>query len=537
VKWEQLQEKKEDDELKKYIFLLVAALLILGLVLPGCGGAGQQEEEEEEEEEGVIYTFENGEIVFGIAGEVGHATGDMAKLGATLGSLAINDAGGIDIDGVGHEIVLQVVDTQEATDETGESGTTAMEAAIDDVDFFMGGFRTEAVEEYRDVAMDGEKIFLNCGAATEALQHSCVTDYDKYKYWFKITPYNEYGLASSVLKLVGLTASEIREALGMAADANLDACIIAEDLEWSRDEQVPLLEAGLPPLHITNLETYLVSSLDSASTIGALADIAGNHDPHIIIPVYSGTMGVYYAATLLQYVGAGALAPMSVGINVYAQLKQPWAAGLADPSPGGGAYCAYNVHLDTWAEGVVQSSTTIPFLTAFMSYASGEYPLYTAQTYDACFILQACLEEVGYMEDGVGKAKADDIIAWFEEPGNAPPITTGGTGWYPPITGGGLTEAQVESLYDLASYGYTYNANDWKTPPCTTHDVVYGPEGAHGVGCQWQWDTATSQWTKFGIWPAEGTGVVDQYGDWDFEFPGTKDLILGPWVTAHFGGS
>jgi len=521
--------------LKKILFLIIAGLLILALVaLPGCGGGEQ--EEEEEEEPGVIYTFEDGEIVLGIAGEVGHATGDMAKLGATLAVNGINGAGGIDIDGVTHNFVLQVVDTKEAQDETGESGTTAMEAAVDDVDFFMGGFRTEALEVYRDVAMDAEKIFFDCGAATEHLSQSCVTDYDTYKYWFKTTPYNEYFLASSVLRLVDMTAIKIREALGLAADANLDACIIAEDLEWSRDELVPKLEAGLPDLDITNLKTYLVSSLDSAATIGALADVAANYDPHIIIPIYSGTMGVYYSGTLLSYIGAGALGSMSVGINVYEQFKAPWAAKIA-AAPPDGPYCMFHVLLDTWADGVAQSSTTLPFLTAFMTYASGEYPLYTAATYDACFMLQACLEDVGYVEDGVGKAKANDIIAWLEDPDNAIPTTTGQNSVYPPITGGKLTEAQVKSFYDIASYGYTYNAADWATPPHTTHDLAYGPEWAHGVGCQWQWDSAAGQWKKFGIWPAEvaGADLVDQYGDWNFEFPGTKDLILPTWVVGHFG--
>jgi len=521
--------------LKKYLFLIMTALLLVALLLPGLSCAPTGEQQEEEEEEGVIYTFENGEITFGIAGEVGHATGDMANLGATLASTAINDAGGIVIDGVAHQIALQVVDTKEAQDETGESGVLAMEAAVDDVDFFMGGFRTEALEVYREVAMDAEKMFFDCGAATEALSHSCVTDYDKYKYWIKVTPYNEYFLASSVLRLVDLTARGIRETLGLAADANLDAVIMAEDLEWSRDEQVPKLEAGLPGLHITNLETYLVSSLDPTSTQGALADVAANYDPHIIIPIYSGTMGVVFAGTLLSYVGAGALAPMAVGINVYEQLKAPWAADLATAPPGG-PYCMYNVLLDTWADGVDQSSTTAAFLAAFMTYASGEYPLYTAQTYDECFVLQACLEDVGYVEDGVGKAKADDIIAWLEDPDNRMEITTGTNGLYPPITGGGLTEAQVESLYDVDSYGYTYSAGDWLTPPHTTHDVAYGPEGAHGIGCQWQWDSAAGQWKKLGIWPAEipGADLVDQYGDWNFEFPGTVDLIIPPYVASHF---
>ena len=523
--------------MKRITFLIVGVLLVLGLVLPGCTTPTPPAEE-------VVYTFDGDAVNIGIAGEIGHATGDMQYLGASLAQGAINGAGGIVIDGVACNLTLQKVDTKEAADETGASGVAAMEAAVDSVDFFMGGFRTEALEVYREVAMDNEKMFFNCGAATESLQHSVVTDYDKYKYWFKVTPYNEYFLASSVLRLVDFTARQIRAALNMSADANIDACIVAEDLEWSRDEQVPLYEAGLPALHITNLETYLVSSTDPASTVGALADIAANYDPQILIPVYSGTMGVYFAGGVMGYVGPDVLGPMTVGINVYEQLKAPWAANIGH-APGGNEtlpYAAWGLILDTWADGMAMTDKTLPFLGAFMTYSGGEYPLYTAVTYDALFVLKTCLEDVGYEEDGVAKAKADDIIAWYEDPANAQQTTTGDAVKYYPQPGtevGGepaLSSAQVDELYDPSSYGYIYDGADWVMPPHTTHDLVYGPGSATGAGCQWQWDAGASQWKKFGVWPAEieGADLIDQYGDWNFAYTGVKAFQLAPWVVAHF---
>lgn len=485
----------------------------------------------------VVYTFTGDQIKIGIAGEVGHPTGDMAFLGASL-ALAMG-AGTITVGEQELTVVISKIDTKEAQDETGEQGTIAMTAAIGGVDFVMGGFRTEAVEVYRDVVMDAEKIFFNCGAATEELQHAVVEDYGTYKYWFKTTPPNEYFLASSVLRIIDAVAIQLRSDLGLAEDAVLDAVIISENLEWAAVQQVPEYVAGLPALNIDLLETYLVSALNPADTAAALLDISGKYDPHFIIPVYSGSMGVVYAMTLDGYVALDVLAPMSVGINVYAQLNQPWAAKLATPPGAGQPECAHHIILDTWATGVAQTALSVPFLTAFQAYASGEYPLYTAATFDALMSLKACLEDVGYELGEEPKAKANDIIAWYEEPANAVMGTTGpGNCVYPQpgTTSGGkpaLTEAQVESIYDIDDYGYTYDAADWVMPPHTTHDLAYGPGRATGIGAQWQWSGAL--WQKVGVWPMEfGAPKVDQYGDWDFEYDGTVALFIPANVIAHF---
>ncbi|MCK4305126.1 MAG: hypothetical protein KAY24_12890, partial [Candidatus Eisenbacteria sp.] len=481
----------------------------------------------------VVYTFTDDEVKIGIAGEVGHATGDMAFLGATLATGM--GAGTITIDGEVLTVVISKIDTKEAQDETGEQGTLAMTAAIGGVDVVMGGFRTEAVEVYREVVMEAEKLFFNCGAATESLQHSVVDDYSTYRYWFKTTPPNEYFLASSVLRILDAVAAQLRTELGLAADATLDAVIISENLKWAALEQVPEYVDGLPALNIDLVnEPYLVSALDPADTVAALAHIQANYDPHFVIPVYSGTMGVVFAQSMPVYVPDA----MSVGINVMAQLKQPWGATLLNPPGVTQPDCAYHIILDTWATGVNQTALSGPFLAAFQFYAGGEYPLYTAATFDALVTLKAALEEVGYMEGGVPKAKADDIIAWFEDPDNAQMSTIGpGNTVYPQpgTTSGGkpaLTEAQVESIYDIAGYGYTYDAADWVMPRHTTHDLAYGPGRATGIGAQWQWSGAV--WLKVGVWPMEfGEPKVDQYGDWDFQYDGTVPIEIPANVISH----
>jgi len=488
----------------------------------------------------VIYTFTDDQVKIGIAGEVGHPTGDMAWLGASL-ALA-QGADKITIDGTDLTVVLSKIDTKEVSDESGAEGELAMEAALPGVHFVMGGFRTESVEVYREVVMDAQKLFWNCGAATESLQRSAADDYPRYRYWFKTTPPNEYFLASSVLRFVDAVAIEIRDVLGLEPDAELRSVIISEDLKWAKDEQVPEYLAGLPALNIDNKDTFYVSALDPAGTTDIMPSVAA-HDPHIIIPVYSGTMGVVYATALDGYIAGGLMAPMSAGINVMAQLNQPWAAKLGNEYGDGHPECAHSIILDTWASGVAQTELSLPFLTAFQGFTGGEYPLYTAATFDAIKALKAALEEVGYLDDGVAKAKADDIIAFYENPANMVPSTTAEAhAWYPQpgTTSGGkpaLSQAQVEAIYPIADYGYTYDAADWQMPPHTTHDLAYGPGRATGLGAQWQWQEDPGIWLKVGVWPKEfGEPMVDQYGDWDYAFDGIVPIVIPDYFVLYHAG-
>ncbi|MCJ7670147.1 MAG: hypothetical protein MUO61_06485, partial [Dehalococcoidia bacterium] len=411
--------------MKRIVFLIIGALLVLGLVLPGCttptppAGA-------------VVYDFENNKVVVGICADAGHTTGDFNKYGFDQAAAEINAAGGINIGGHSFNLTRVLIDTDEATDESGATGINALTAAIaaNSFDFLMGSFRTEAVINYREVAMNNQKLFWNAGAATEVLQHTVVTNYAKYKYWFKSTPYNEIFLAMGVLKMINSVAIAERAALGLAPGAWLKACIIAENLQWAKIEQEPIIKKGLDALNITWKASYFVGSLpgDAAQTQAALASIyAAGYNPHIIIPIYSGYNGAVYDGTLASYVAGDLMRPMSVGINVYEQLKAPWTGygtNLTSPPPAG-PFCANHVILDTWAENLSITSKTLPFFNAFLGGA--EYPMYTAATYDQSYTLKACLEATASWNATTltGQVKADDVIAWFENLANAQLTTTG----------------------------------------------------------------------------------------------------------------
>jgi ABC-type branched-subunit amino acid transport system substrate-binding protein len=521
--------------MKNIVFIIIASLLAMGLVLPGCG---------QENLRPVLYTFKDGKISVGLVGDLNSTAGAMQLASATMAQDAINNDEGIDIDGVSYILELVPINTREETaDPTGVTGASNLAAAMDGVNFIVGGSDAEAVQVYRDVAMQKGVIFMDCGAAAESLQHSVVDDYAGYRFWFKEAPLNEYFSSQTVVRMLGAVATKLREEMGVSASYTLNATIVADNLAWAYGQVVDISEL-LPSINVTLVHNpyWVDASGNTVEMQSVLTSIAGL-DPELIIPVFSANAGVLYDELRASYVSNA----MSVGVNVAAQLKSPWLASNLTAPPPGGPPCAYEVVLDNWAEGLNQTSKTAAFLNAFMAYSGGEYPLDTAATYDALFTLKAAIEAVAWYdaEKGAAYARADDVIQWLENPANAQVTTSGVASYYPRpgTTASGkpaLTGAQVGSLYNLGSYNtsYTYSAEDWTMPPDTTHDLAYGPGLVTGIGAQWQWDATAGQWKKVGVWPMDfgdeyDRALTDQYGCWNFAYPGTKDLFIPQNVIDH----
>jgi len=513
--------------LKKYIFLLVAALLVLGLVLPGCGG-GQQEEEEEE-------NF----ITFAVCGPMTDVQGINHWNGATMAMEELNAAGGVDIGGTKYTVKLVKVETYESIEgESGDRASANLLAVIDDVDFVIGGFRTEVVQVYREVAMDAGKIFMDCGAATDSLTFSVVSNYDKYKYWFKGTPYNSTFLITSMLKMTGTVAGVMKSTLqtleatnaayvkddykvSLATDEKLRVHILMENLSWC-EGLVIAAQLYLPsrlPLTVTGTTLVSGTATDISSELSAIEA----KKPHIIFVAFSGSVGAVYSIQKAQL----GIPAMTIGINVPGQQLVHW-----DNTDGA---CEGELILDTWGEGMYQTDYTEEWFNAYVDEFN-MYPVYTANTYDA--IKQLC--RAAAAEDSVD---SDDLIGWLEDPANAITDSAATTKvmYYPwpdititPGTTYALSEAQVEALYPDSPI--PYDQSKWLCMSLggghIAHDLVYGPDYMTGVGTQWQ------DGKKVGVWPKQlaptGTPIetlvamalADQYGNWNFQYPGTQPLIL-----------
>jgi branched-chain amino acid transport system substrate-binding protein len=517
--------------MKKIVFMIIASLLVIGLVLPGCagggggGGGGGGEE------------FDQW-ITFAVVGAMSDVRGKHALWGAELARDEINSysgMGGIDVEGTPCGIKLVQVDTNEIYG-TPDEGVSALEAVIDDVDFVVGGLIRESVVVYREVAMDAQKLFMDCGAAAGNLQYSVVTNYDKYKYWFKVTPYNECYLVTSLMKMTETIRTVLKNALLAEGDAvaedyqvpedgKLRVAIIAEEAAWLNG-LVVLLQGQVTVRGYDLVGTWKVSPT-STDINTELTEIAGKH-PHIIIPVFWGSVGAVYSVQKAEL----GIPAITIGFSEPDVQKSHW----ADTD----GKCNGEIYMDTWAEGLQNTAKTTAFFNAFM-VGTGEYPLYTAATYEAIYSLKEAIEAVSAahgwnkIADVVDPENIDALIQYLETSSYTGAASTMCYYPMPELTEWparyALSEAQVGALYNLNSYGQTYIQSQWRCAasamegPHIAHDIAYGPGYATGIGSQWQ------DGKKVGVWPIDlgrdyDAALTDQYGCWNFEYPGTVDVVI-----------
>jgi branched-chain amino acid transport system substrate-binding protein len=514
--------------MKRIAFLVVASLMVMGLVLPGCGGGG-----------GGGGGDTRPAITIAIADAMTDITGENAWNGATMAEEEINAGAGINVGGVYHKVALVKVDTNEVVG-TPDQGVTALQSVIDDADIVLGGFRTENLLVYREVAMDAKKLFMDCGAATCSLTYSVETDYDTYKYFFRVTPYNDDFLVTSFMKMTSTAGTLLKNALlaegdavdpdyQVTADSKLRVAVLMENAAWC-EGMVDAANAFLPGYGFSIVGTWLVSP--TATDISTeLAQIEAKK-PHIIFVAFSGPVGEVYS----KQKGELGIPAMTIGTNVPGALKAHWT------NSGGAAQG--ELYLDTWAEGAATGPKAVDFFNKYVAEFN-DYPGYTAITYDEIYALKAAIEAVsaanGYTKiaDVVKPANIDHLIQYLETTKWSDGVSTPAA-YYPVAAidqGAGkyaLSEEQVRALYP--SLG-TYVKAQWQAYYTTlantpidavghlAHDLVYGPGYATGIGAQWQ------NGHKVCVWPVDlgadyDEALTDQHGNWNFQYPGTVAMVI-----------
>jgi branched-chain amino acid transport system substrate-binding protein len=440
--------------MKRLLFICFVSIMLIALILPACAAPKVDV------------------VKIGVIGPMKFMEGENHWNGAVLARDEINAAGGVNLNGKKYQIELIKSDSNEILNPTEAASAMERLITVDKPDFVVGGFRTEGVMPMQEVAMNYKKIFLNSGAATRALQAKVVDNYDRYKYFFKVTPYNEYFLVTSDFKMLSMVGTILKQQLGITEP--LRVAIVAEKLTWA-DAMVTTAQATIPKLGMAVTGVWRPS--DTATDVNAELTAIAATNPHIIFPTFSGPVGV----TFSKQAGEMQIPAAIVGIVVEAQKQGFWEA-----TGGKGNYV---MTLNTYAKGVAVTDKTLPF---FANYEKkfGQFPSYTAATYDAVYMLKQVVEKAQSLDPEV-------LVPLIEK-------------------------IEFNSTAGLIKY-YPVGP-DTKAPACP-HDIMYGPGLTTGIGTQWQ------NGALKGVWPAKGIGSG---GFETIDYPGIVPYIINPLVVQKF---
>ena len=329
-----------------------------------------------------------GVIKIAILGPMAFVQGENHWAGAEMARDEINKAGGINVGGKRMQIELIRADTNEI--QSVPDATNAVERVItrDKADFLIGGFRSEAVLAMQEVAMDYKKIFLGVGAAHSKLGANVESNYDRYKYWFRVSPTKDVDLVRTLFAVMGTIGQQIRTDLKTEQPK---VAILAEKAVWT-EALVAAAQKNLPAMKFEVVGTWQPSAVatDVTAELSAI-DRAG---AHIVFTMLSGPVGI----SVGRQMGERGMKAVAWGINVEGQKEEFWqaAAGKAQ----------FVSTLDTYAE-VEMTPKTIPFVKAFRQRFN-KAPTYTAATYDAIMTLKEVIEKEG-------TTNADKIVAAIEK--------------------------------------------------------------------------------------------------------------------------
>jgi branched-chain amino acid transport system substrate-binding protein len=314
-------------------------------------------------------------IKIAILGPMAFVQGENHWAGAEMARDEINKAGGINVGGKRMQVELIRADTNEI--QSVPDATNAVERVItrDKADFLIGGFRSEAVLAMQEVAMDYKKIFLGAGAAHSKLGINVEQNYERYKYWFRITPVKDVDLVRTLFAVMGAVGQQIRSELKTDTPK---VAILAEKAVWT-EALVAAAQKNLPGMKMEVVGTWQPSA--TATDVTAELSAIDRTGAHIVFTMLSGPVGI----SVGRQMGERNMKAIAFGINVEAQKDEFWqaAAGKAQ----------FVSTLDYLAE-VEITPKTVPFVKAFKQRYK-KSPIYNAATYDAIMILKTAIEQAG----------------------------------------------------------------------------------------------------------------------------------------------
>jgi branched-chain amino acid transport system substrate-binding protein len=157
--------------------------------------------------------------------QVGRDTQDAMKMAID----EVNAKGGV----LGRKLEMVVADETE-NPETGISAIKKL-TADEKVDVLIGGYTSGVTLAQLPHISAAKTIYLNVGSASPSTNAKVKTDYDNYKYIFRVGPINA---AHQARQMTGFVSGFVKGELGLSKIA-----IVGENAKWVQD-LVPLLKKG-----------------------------------------------------------------------------------------------------------------------------------------------------------------------------------------------------------------------------------------------------------------------------------------------------
>jgi len=273
-----------------------------------------------------------GSIKIAILGPMAFVQGENHWAGAEMARDEINKAGGISVGGKKMMVELIRADTNEIQSVPDATNATERVISRDKADFLIGGFRSEAVLAMQEIAMDNKKLFLGAGAADARLGENVEKNYERFKYWFRVTPTKSPDLFRSLLAVLNSIGDQMRQSL---KKDQLKVAIVAEKAVWT-EAIVKGVQATLPKMKMEVVGTWQPSAV--ATDVTAELSAIERAGADIVFTILSGPVGI----SVGRQMGERNMKAVAFGINVEGQKDEFWAA-----TAGKGNYVST---LDTYAE-------------------------------------------------------------------------------------------------------------------------------------------------------------------------------------------
>lgn len=169
------------------------------------------------------------EITVGTIGPMKFSYGVDIKRCTEMAAEEINAAGGVKVKGKSYKIVLTSVDDNGFLSIPDAISAMKRLTTVQNVKYVIGGMKTEAVSAQQEIMADNKVIYLGAGAGSDIQCELVAKDYNRYKYWFRVSPMPMRFVA---LEYAAQTVPVIRE-LNKIGIKKPKVAILADKAAWA----------------------------------------------------------------------------------------------------------------------------------------------------------------------------------------------------------------------------------------------------------------------------------------------------------------